>query len=277
MLSLRYVVIGLIALSLSHASAFSPLFSVRATSSTKQLSQSPVWRILRGGEQQEYVESPEENGETLQEKPATFQEKPATVAAIIPKFSGITTALAFAGKIYCQQLEQRPIITKSYTAGFIFGLSDLLAQRIARSSEKEESSLDWTRLIATTLVGLLYFGPAAHYWYDMIFKLLPGTGLLSTLYKAFWGQVIFGPSFTCIFFATSLLQAGTFSLGSWAEKIRKDLPGAWLAGAGFWPLVDVISYSVIPMKWIPLFVNMCSFVWTIYLSLVANKSSKKSS
>jgi hypothetical protein len=45
-------------------------------------------------------------------------------------------------------------------------------------------------------------------------------------------------------------------LGAWGQKIRSDLPGAWLAGAGFWPLVSFVSYSVVPVKWIPLFINL---------------------
>jgi len=88
--------------------------------------------------------------------------------------------------------------------------------------------------------------------------------------------VLFGPSFTCIFFATILMQSGDFSLKNWLQKIRADLPGAWLAGIGYWPIVDLLSYSVVPVKWIPLFVNGASFIWTIYLSLVANKKSNPS-
>ena len=67
------------------------------------------------------------------------------------------------------------------------------------------------------------------------------------------------------------MQSGSFSIGNWLSKIRQDLPGAWAAGLSFWPLVDLVSYSLIPAKWIPLFVNFCSFVWTIYLSIVANR------
>ena len=87
------------------------------------------------------------------------------------------------------------------------------------------------------------------------------------------GQMIFGPSFTCVFFATSLLQSGNFSLGNWVRKIKTDLPGAWLSGVGFWPLVDLISYSLIPPRWIPLFINVCSLIWNIYLSMVANRQT----
>jgi protein Mpv17 len=264
MMLARLVIAGLLTTSsISATTAFAPHFS---SSSAPAFVSSPhqTWRSLRGGEQEDPASQVEE--EII--KPAI----PTVTAAVVsPKFAMLTTSLTSFGKIYSQQLEARPIATKSVTAGLIFALSDYLAQRLERTEKKE--SLNWTRLIASTLIGLLYFGPAAHYWYEGIFKLLPGTSLASSLAKAFWGQVIFGPSFTCIFFATSLLQSGTFSLGNWWDKIRKDLPGAWIAGAGFWPLVDLISYSIVPMKWIPLFVNMCSLVWTIYLSGVSNRSA----
>eukprot|EP00538_Stauroneis_constricta_P001029 CAMPEP_0119552428 /NCGR_PEP_ID=MMETSP1352-20130426/5436_1 /TAXON_ID=265584 /ORGANISM="Stauroneis constricta, Strain CCMP1120" /LENGTH=294 /DNA_ID=CAMNT_0007598669 /DNA_START=31 /DNA_END=915 /DNA_ORIENTATION=- len=223
-----------------------------------------AWLSLRGGDQAVSEVDPD-----VIDLDAPTTKSPSGLGA------AVLAPLASFGRIYSRQLEARPIFTKSATAGFIFALSDYLAQKIERSSK--EAKLDWTRLISSGLVGLLYFGPAAHYWYEIIFRLLPGTTLASTLAKAFWGQVIFGPSFTCIFFGVSLLQSGNFTLGNWWAKIRSDLPGAWLAGAGFWPLVDLISYSVVPIKWIPLFINMCSLVWTIYLSIVANKSSGKSS
>ncbi len=36
--------------------------------------------------------------------------------------------------------------------------------------------------------------------------------------------------------------------------------------------MNFISYKMmLPVKWITLFVNFCSFMWTIYLLLVANR------
>jgi protein Mpv17 len=214
-----------------------------------------------------------------------------------------------AGSSYSSALTAYPILTKSITAGVTFFLSDYAAQRIERpkktietapeskssrtkankksqvgkSSTKVKASKtasvtpptqwrhDWVRTLTSTLVGLFYFGPAAHYWYEWIFSVLPGTSLASTLQKAILGQVLFGPSFTCIFFAASLMQAGQFNISNWVQKIKRDLPGAWISGSAFWPLVDLISYSVVPVKFIPLFINLCSFIWTVYLSMVANR------
>ena len=71
-----------------------------------------------------------------------------------------------------------------------------------------------------------------------------------------------------------MIQSGTFSLKAWLDKIRTDLPPVWLNGIGYWPIVDFISYKLVPMQWIPLFVNFASFVWTIYLSLMSNRSKE---
>lgn len=249
-----------------------------------------VWKIPRGGQQEAVTEDAAavetgDDAEAEDEADWTTETehishdpvKQFAGAASAPVVSKIAAVFTTIGKTYSMSLEASPILTKSCTAGFIFGLSDYLAQTIERSGDKDavKSKFNWSRLLSTTLVGLLYFGPAAHFWYEWIFRLLPGTGLASTLYKAFWGQVLFGPSFTCIFFATNLLQSGDFSLKAWWQKIRSDLPGAWLAGVGYWPIVDLISYSVIPVKLIPLFVNMASLIWTVYLSMVANKGKVK--
>lgn len=243
-------------------------------------------KIPRGGDQEmsdtaDVAMTTEETGATNAEPETMMSSTIFSPSIVIAKLAGLFSLI---GKSYSHHLESRPILTKSVTAGVIFGLSDYLAQCIEGKGVGSDagnvngstvaSRFDWTRVLATTLVGLLYFGPAAHYWYEWIFRLFPSTSLLSTMYKAFWGQVLFGPSFTCIFFATSLLQAGDFSLQAWYRKIRTDLPGAWMAGVGYWPIVDLVSYSIVPVKLIPLFVNMASLVWTIYLSLVANKGGK---
>ena len=164
----------------------------------------------------------------------------------------------------------------SLTAGIIFMASDYCAQMIERGGGGEEDEdktpLVWSRMLTNFLVGLLVFGPAANAWYSMVFKILPSTSLFSTLQKAALGQVIFGPAFTSVFFGAGMIQAGSFSVSAWVQKVSKDLPAVWASGLGFWPFVDFISYKVIPVQWIPLFVNFCSFVWTIYLSVVSNRS-----
>ena len=301
----------LVTLTVAFSSPSHHLGQSRATSRTASFasaSSAPLWKpltkpslltTLRGGDQsssteEEIVDFDEDDAVASDSLSETEEVQSLDAEDPVPstKFASGTFSLASMssflsslGAKYGHYIEQYPIATKSLTAGFIFGLSDYCAQRLenrktagTESSKKAKvpaskaaPSINLSRLMWSTAVGLCYFGPAAHYWYEGIFRFLPGTGLFSTLQKAALGQLIFGPSFTCIFFATSLIQANKFSMRAWYLKIKQDLPGAWLAGVGYWPIVDLISYSVVPMNYIPLFVNMCSFVWTIYLSLVANR------
>lgn len=204
----------------------------RFTVDSSASSYTSIWSIARGGEQEEILldddetvgteetaapaDEPEPTSlETATEDPTTTS--PSHLDTLKAGVGSVAimgqSALGCVGKFYTQSLDTFPILTKSCTAGLIFGLSDLLAQKIeqkntpvnADGKKKKNNkdvtpaaSMNWTRLAASTLVGLLYFGPAAHYWYEAIFRLLPGTSMLSTLYKAFWGQILFGPSFNCV-------------------------------------------------------------------------------
>jgi len=226
------------------------------------------------GEDDVVVQEKQQDSTNIQKVPDLKYASSSKICALI---SPITSILQCSGAFYSNALSAYPILTKSLTAGFTFYLSDYTAQKLENKNDEEKANKhDWTRTLTSAAVGLLYFGPAAHAWYEMIFKLLPSTSLFSTLQKAILGQVIFGPAFTSVFFATSLMQGGTFTINNWVNKIKSDLPGAWLAGVSFWPLVDFISYALVPIKFIPLFINLMSFIWTIYLSMVANKSSTKS-
>ena len=254
------------------------LLNVRASPRIPTSSSLSHHILLRGGNQdEEIIDLDDLSEESLLKISSRKQQEPITAIlshseptkslhkALIP--STVFSSFRTLANMYAVALLSRPILTKSFTAGFIFALSDYTAQKL----NPDALPINWTRTLSSGLVGLLYFGPAAHAWYQTIFQILPGTSLVSTLQKAALGQLIFGPSFTCVFFAVSLLQARSFSLNNWIAKIQTDLPKAWIAGLGFWPLVDLFSYSIVPKEWIPLFVNFCSFIWTIYLSIVANQ------
>ena len=102
------------------------------------------------------------------------------------------------------------------TSAAIFGLSDVAAQSIGGSFD------DAKRTITSMLVGLLYFGPALHYWLQMISALIPGFGVKDTLIKTFMGQSLFGPTITCVFFAATLIANAGLSQGlsQLPQKVR---------------------------------------------------------
>lgn len=172
------------------------------------------------------------------------------------------------GAAYAASLAARPILTKSMTSAAIFGLSDVAAQTIGGKFD------DAKRTLTSVLVGLMYFGPALHYWLEMITKLIPGFGVKDTLCKTLMGQALFGPTITCVFFAATLIANSGLAKGlsQLPQKIRQDLLVTWSSGLCFWPFVDLICYSFVPVKWIPLSYNIASFFWTIFLSIQASRA-----
>ena len=116
----------------------------------------------------------------------------------------------------------------------IFALSDQTAQRI------EGGGNDGKRTLTSALVGLLYFGPALHFWLEMIQRVVPGFAILDTLKKTLLGQCFFGPTITCIFFGASLIANSGLLAGlqQWPKKIKQDLLVTWASGLCFWPFVQ---------------------------------------
>ena len=75
------------------------------------------------------------------------------------------------------------------------------------------------------------------------------------------GQSIFGPTITCVFFAATLIANSGLAAGlkQLPQKVRQDLLVTWSSGLCYWPFVDLVCYSIVPVKWIPLGYNLASF------------------
>lgn len=255
------------------------------TSSLPSLVQLSLWDIPRGGGER----AVDPNGGTFADdgsESISVVSSASTLlqaATTLPKLSTVSSLLKSAVSCYAGSLTIYPILTKSITAGVIFGFSDWVAQVIEQkkqdgtdtTSSTSLSSDGLSRIVASFLVGTLFFGPAAHAWFAAVFALLPSTTLLSTLAKAALGQVIFGPLFTCVYFLANMLSRPSgfqsFTFSSFKNKIVSDLPSVWKSGLGYWPLVDLIGYGYVKPNYMPLYVNGASFVWTVYLSGVTNK------
>ena len=196
--------------------------------------------------------------------PALSTPRRAPQRALALRGGAVSLDLAALGAAYSASLTNRPVITKSLTSCAIFAFADQAGQKIQGES-------DSTRTITSALVGLLYFGPALHYWLMMISRVVPGFDVVSTLKKTLLGQSMFGPVITCVFFGASLIstQGLASGLAQWPQKIRQDLLATWASGLCYWPIVDLICYGFVPFKWIPLGYNVASFFWTIYLSIQA--------
>jgi protein Mpv17 len=191
-------------------------------------------------------------------------------SAPLVKLRGGSIDMSGIASAYSAALAARPVLTQSATSAVTFALSDASAQAIAPPPEGP----DIARTLTTALIGFFYFGPVLHYYLKWLTGLLPGTDLRSTLLKTLVGQLGFGPAVTCVFFGAFLVKDnGLFSgLARLPNKIRQDLFVTWTSELCFWPIVDLICYSSVPVRWIPLGYNIANFFWTIFLSLQAARA-----
>ncbi|KAJ8609805.1 hypothetical protein CTAYLR_007179 [Chrysophaeum taylorii] len=169
--------------------------------------------------------------------------------------ASVTSALGPI-ELYAKQLRSSPVLTKSATSATVFALSDACAQTL-------EGSWSLQRFAMTSAIGGCYFGPAAHFWYEALSRLVPRNSLPWVAFKAILGQIFFGPLVTCAFFASACIQTQS----SFPAKVKADLLDVQLTGLAYWPFVDMLCLSLIPVPYIPVAINLASFLWTIFLSL----------
>ena len=160
--------------------AFSSFAGSRAASRFTKVQRpiEPSLLHVRGGQQNEEIATLSEgqivDATTIEADPNLIEKILEPVSTKSPLFAGamapVASTLASFGASYGASLQARPIVTKSVTAGFIFALSDFLAQRW--ETTEGEKKINKTRMVVSALVGLLYFGPAAHG------RVIPNVGIL---------------------------------------------------------------------------------------------------
>jgi protein Mpv17 len=204
---------------------------------------------------------------------------------------------------YRALLAERPLATKAATSSVIMALSDALAQRLearwegrrapspsppalsSRSSAlagPPSASVDdkrighsWSRTRQSLLTGLIWSGPVAHFWYQLLevgvgsVLRLPPAPLVQLAARIALDAALFSPFTVAGYFVVStILQGGTARDA--ADKLGARWRPAVAAAWSFWPLVNVANFGLVPLPYRVLYANVMSLLWTGYLSYVNN-------
>lgn len=177
--------------------------------------------------------------------------------------------LELAWRRYLQQLEKRPLKTKAVTAGVLAGSSDLLAQRLSGGS------INWRRTLAIALYGVVWSGPAGHFWQQALERLFPDKkDPLRSAKKVLLDQLTFGPLCNGLFLA---FMAGVVEGRGWAgtrDKLRRDFAGVQQRGWRLWPLASFISQQFVPLQLRVLWLNAVAFLWSLFLILRSSAGAR---
>jgi hypothetical protein len=150
-------------------------------------------------------------------------------------------------------------------------MTQRVESKLSSSSDvknKNEFLHDWTRSSHVMITGFAYSGPISHYWFALLEQIVTiDNPVLGLIFRVALDALIFSP-FTVFGYFTirTLLE------GKGYPAIRAKLERAWrkavLAAWSFWPAVNVITFSLIPLPFRVLYVNIMALLWTGYMSYV---------
>lgn len=201
---------------------------------------------------------------------------------LVPAFA--LSPLAVGWNTYKTLLTEKPILTKAATSALIMGISDAVTQRLERKfhpSAEKGCKHSWKRTQQALLTGFLWSGPSAHAWYQIledlvIFLQIPPVPLVLLASRVTLDALIFSPITIFGFFVVStLLQGGTF--GDIRDKLTRRWKQTVLGAWRFWPIVNVLSFSMIPLQFRVLYCNVMALFWSGYLSYMSNMKKAESS
>ena len=197
--------------------------------------------------------------------------------------------------VYKSCLSNRPLLTKSTTSAVIMSISDVLCQKLEQSidihhpdtchqplrvainneNSKTPPQLDWHRTRQVAITGFTWSGPISHTWYAILEHLVTiEDKLVGLILRMLMDAFIFSPIAVVGYFIwRTILEGG--GVNDIVAKLRDSYVNALLASFRFWPCVNIINFSLVPVEYRVLYNNMLSLFWNGYLSHINSIATKK--
>jgi len=209
---------------------------------------------------------------------------------------------SMAWRAYRWALQAHPFKTKALTTSGITGLSDVLLQFYEKGSSQEDRCLlgmqgatvvqnavdmqgasvpsfrlpdvEWSRTLTLAAVGFFYSGPVNHIWFATLEKFVRTQNhMRSVSLKLMIDQALFVPSAISGY----MIVRGFFeqkTLPQIHQQLEEKLSVATQAAWQFWPMVNIVSFSLVPLMYRVLFGNVCALFWNAKLSFISSQPTE---
>ncbi|CAI0441299.1 unnamed protein product [Linum tenue] len=166
---------------------------------------------------------------------------------------------------YC--LAVHPLKTEVISSGLIWGAGDIAAQAINNYTPEK---INWKRVATTSLFGFGFVGPVGHFWYQgldrfMRSQLFHPNSLRFVGVKVAIDGFIFGPLDLLLFFTYMGIAAGK-SVPQIRDDMKRDFLPAFMFEGGIWPIIQVVNFRFVPVKYQLLYVNFFCLIDSCFLS-----------
>lgn len=199
--------------------------------------------------------------------------------------------LSNAWKWYQKCLTVHPVKTQIVSSGVLWGIGDVAAQTITHystvknkhpqnhkggiySSQKDgskEFKINWKRVAITSMFGAGFVGPVGHFWYEALDRFIrhklqfQPKSLRFVSAKVALDGLICGPLDLLVFFTYMGFSAGK-SVSQVKEDVKRDFIPALALEGGVWPLVQIVNFRYVPVRYQLLYVNIFCLVDSAFLS-----------
>lgn len=168
--------------------------------------------------------------------------------------------------IYNNFLVRKPYLAQSIQVSVLMGAGDVLAQTFVEKKSIKEINVYRTFQFAG--IGFCFIGPCLRLWYGQLEKICKHQRhrWKMAITKVSLDQLVFAPIFlTAITTIVSLLQG--MELQNVIKRLKNDYWELLRANYCIWPLAQLINFSVVPLNYQVLFVQVIAIVWNTYLSV----------
>ncbi|KAF8096505.1 hypothetical protein N665_0307s0034 [Sinapis alba] len=166
---------------------------------------------------------------------------------------------------YLALLSDYPVLTKSVTSALLTLIGDLICQLTINKT----SSLDKKRTLTFTILGLGLVGPALHFWYLYLSKVVTASGLSGAVLRLLLDQFVFAPVFVGVFLSAVVTLEGKPS--NVIPKLKQEWTGAVLANWQLWIPFQFLNFRFVPQNFQVLASNVVALAWNVILSFKAHK------
>jgi protein Mpv17 len=195
-------------------------------------------------------------------------------------------------RIYQKWLAERPLLTKTWTSGLLFGTGDLICQGIMYKNQDDDAVVDdqqfwrdyWQarRTLNMTLVGVA-IAPYLHGWYGLVERMFPALSpsALAALSpaaakRAVWApvikktladQVVNAPIITGMFFTLIGALEGQ-SRDEIFDTMRHSYMKTLMLNWAFWPAAMTVNFRYLAPQYRVLGANVTGLAWNTILSAI---------
>ncbi|KAI6646587.1 hypothetical protein LOD99_12708 [Oopsacas minuta] len=166
--------------------------------------------------------------------------------------------LTFYGRCY----KKSPTFTSAVTGCILFALGDIARQQIV---EKKGIAHEYSETMRMGTLGLIWVGPVINTWYMILEKSIKISGVRGVLIKIACDQLLFAP--ILILTIVNFLKKST-NYQEFKQVMSTEYLTVLKTNYLFWPLIQFITFSFIPLSLRVVWVNSISIVWNTFISWV---------